>query len=50
MAALTGLVQDKTQLYIARFALGLAEASFFPGIIVYLTHWFLQEERARASS
>jgi len=45
---LTGFVQDKIQLYIARFALGLAEASFFPGIIVYLTHWFLQRERARA--
>ncbi|MEM3327095.1 MAG: MFS transporter, partial [Thermoproteus sp.] len=43
-----GALQDKVQLYIARFVLGLAEASFFPGIIVYLTHWFLQEERARA--
>ncbi|CCC81802.1 MFS transporter [Thermoproteus tenax] len=47
---LTGFVQDKLQLYAARFALGLAEASFFPGIIVYLTHWFLEDERARAVS
>mgnify|MGYP001770642587 FL=1 len=50
VAALTGFVQDKWQLYAARFALGLAEASFFPGIIVYLTHWFLEDERSRAVS
>jgi len=48
VAALTGLIQDVFQLYIARFLLGLMEASFFPGIIVYLTHWFTAEERARA--
>jgi ACS family tartrate transporter-like MFS transporter len=28
--------------------LGLAEAGFFPGIIVYLTHWFIYEDRAKA--
>lgn len=28
----------------------LAEASYFPGIIVYLTHWFTEDERARAVS
>lgn len=50
VASLTGLVQDKWQLFAARFALGLAEASFFPGIIVYLTHWFLEDERSRAVS
>jgi MFS family permease len=48
VAALTGLVQNEFQLYIARFLLGIMEASFFPGIIVYLTHWFTAEERARA--
>lgn len=31
-----------------RFALGLAEAGFFPGIILYLTYWFPQSHRARA--
>jgi ACS family tartrate transporter-like MFS transporter len=31
-----------------RFLLGLAEAGFFPGIIVYLTHWFVYEDRAKA--
>jgi ACS family tartrate transporter-like MFS transporter len=31
-----------------RFLLGLAEAGFFPGVIVYLTHWFPSRDRARA--
>src|SRR5262249_45822844 len=31
-----------------RFLLGAAESSFFPGMIVYLTHWFRQQERSRA--
>ncbi len=36
------------QFYIIRFMLGLAEAGFFPGVIVYLTHWFTSKDRARA--
>jgi sugar phosphate permease len=36
------------QFYTMRFLLGLAEAGFFPGIIVYLTHWFIYEDRAKA--
>ena len=35
---LTGFVQTATQFYAARFFLGAAESSFFPGMIVYLTH------------
>lgn len=31
-----------------RFLLGLAEAGFFPGVIVYLTHWFPSRDRTRA--
>ncbi len=31
-----------------RFLLGLAEAGFFPGVVVYLTHWFPSRDRARA--
>ena len=31
-----------------RFLLGAAEAGFFPGIILYLTWWFPEQERARA--
>ena len=45
---LTGFVQSAGQFYTARFFLGLAEASFFPGIIVYLTHWFSSHDRCRA--
>jgi ACS family tartrate transporter-like MFS transporter len=45
---LTGFVQNAGQFYAARFFLGLAEASFFPGMIVYLTHWFSSRDRCRA--
>ena len=31
-----------------RFLLGLAESGFFPGVIVYLTHWFPRAERGKA--
>lgn len=48
LASMTGLVQSAHQLYWARFFLGLAEAGFFPGMIVYLTHWFRAKDRARA--
>lgn len=33
--------------YVMRFLLGLAEAGFFPGIILYLTYWFPAQRRAR---
>ena len=46
VAASTGFVQSVGQLYLARFLLGLAEAGFFPGIVLYLTYWFPQRERA----
>ena len=45
---LVGLVRSHTHFYVARFLLGAAEAGFFPGIIVYLTHWFPAQDRARA--
>jgi ACS family tartrate transporter-like MFS transporter len=48
MTALVGLVHTPRQFYIARFLLGAAEAGFFPGIIVYLTHWFRHEDRSKA--
>ena len=50
LTALTALVHTPTQLYVARFVLGAAEAGFFPGVIVYLSHWFIQEDRAKATS
>ncbi len=46
----TGFVQSATHLYAARFLLGIAEAGFFPGIILYFTYWFRSKERGRASS
>jgi MFS transporter, ACS family, tartrate transporter len=48
VAILTGFVQNVSQLYAARFLLGLAEAGYFPGIVLYLTYWFPQREQARA--
>jgi len=45
---LTAFVRSAGQFYTARFFLGVAEASFFPGMIVYLTHWFRLQERSRA--
>ena len=48
--ALVGFVHTPSQFYSARFLLGVAEAGFFPGVIVYLTHWFIQRDRARAMS
>lgn len=36
------------QFYFIRFLLGLAEAGFYPGVIVFLTHWFPVRDRARA--
>ncbi|MBY8858669.1 MFS transporter [Nocardia sp. CA2R105] len=50
VTVLTGFVQNETQLYIARFLLGLAEAGFFPGMVLYLTRWFRGRDRAVALS
>ena len=38
------------ELYGARFLLGAAEAGFFPGVIVYLSHWFINRDRAKATA
>ena len=48
MAALTAWVTVPWQFYAVRFGLGLAEAGFYPGVIVYLTHWFPARDRTRA--
>src|SRR5215831_8224648 len=48
VATLTGFVQSAHQLYVARFALGLAESGYFPGILLYLGYWFRQREKAQA--
>lgn len=43
-----GFVRPVTQFYGLRLLLGIAEAGFFPGVIVYLSHWYLPEDRSRA--
>lgn len=50
MAAATAFVTTPFQFYVVRFLLGVAEAGFFPGVLVYLTHWFPSRDRARAIS
>jgi len=47
---LTGFIQNAMHLYILRFLLGVAEAGFFPGIILYLTYWFRAKERGKATA
>jgi ACS family tartrate transporter-like MFS transporter len=48
LTGLTAFVRTPVQLYGARFLLGAAEAGFFPGVIVYLSHWFLDRDRGKA--
>lgn len=44
------LVQGATSFYILRFLLGVAEAGFFPGIILYLSYWFPARRRAAVTA
>ncbi|NMB73410.1 MAG: MFS transporter [Bacteroidales bacterium] len=39
-------IGSKTGFYLVRFLLGIAEAGFYPGMILYLTYWFPDKERA----
>jgi ACS family tartrate transporter-like MFS transporter len=48
LATTTGLISTAQQFYWIRFLLGIAEAGFFPGVIVYLTHWYRYEDRGKA--
>lgn len=44
-------VKDRYPLFVGlRFLLGIAEAGFFPGVLLYLTTWFTSKERARIIS
>ena len=47
IASATAFVTDEIGFYAVRFLLGVAEAGFFPGIILYLTYWFPRAQRAR---
>lgn len=44
----TMFVREARDFYIIRILLGVAEAGFFPGIVLYLSYWFPARERARA--
>src|SRR3954470_1356765 len=48
LTALTGFVRTPIELYGARFLLGAAEAGFLPGVMVYLSHWFIYQDRDKA--
>jgi MFS transporter, ACS family, tartrate transporter len=56
VASLTGFIGTpmlaavpvKTQFYGLRLLLGIAEAGFFPGVIVYISHWYQPSDRPRA--
>jgi sugar phosphate permease len=41
-------MHSKESFYVLRLLLGVSEAGFFPGMIIYLTYWFPTQERARA--
>jgi ACS family tartrate transporter-like MFS transporter len=47
ISALNAFVWDSTSFYGVRFLLGLAEAGYYPGIILFLTWWFPSKYRAR---
>jgi ACS family tartrate transporter-like MFS transporter len=44
------LVTGPTSFYVMRILLGVAEAGFFPGIVLYLTYWIPAAERARTGA
>jgi ACS family tartrate transporter-like MFS transporter len=47
ISAAMALVRSPASFYALRFLLGMAEAGFFPGMILYMTYWFPRQERAR---
>ncbi len=47
VSAAMALTTDVTSFYILRVMLGIAEAGFFPGVILYLTAWFPARSRAK---
>jgi len=50
LSAATMFVNSAISFYVVRFLLGVAEAGFFPGIILYLTYWFPAARRGKATS
>jgi len=48
LTAFMAFIHTSRQFYIVRFLVGAAEAGFFPGVIVYVAHWFQTQDRAKA--
>jgi len=45
----TAFASGATSLYVVRLFVGIAEAGFVPGVLLYLTYWFPRTYRARAN-
>ncbi|MCA9025902.1 MAG: MFS transporter [Planctomycetaceae bacterium] len=50
ISAMTMLARDQWTFYGMRILLGVAEAGFFPGIILYLSYWFPDRERGKVTA
>jgi sugar phosphate permease len=50
LSAATALVQTPAHFYLVRFILGIAEAGYYPGALLFLTYWFPSHLRAQAIS
>jgi ACS family tartrate transporter-like MFS transporter len=48
MTVFMAFIHTSRQFYVVRFLVGAAEAGFLPGVIIYLTHWFRYQDRAKA--
>lgn len=50
LSSFTAWAASPTQFFTVRFLLGVAEAGFYPGVILYLTYWFPRARRARITT
>jgi sugar phosphate permease len=50
ITAATMFVDTPTQFYVVRFILGVAEAGFYPGALLFMTYWFPSRLRAQAAA
>jgi D-galactonate transporter len=50
LSAATAYVTTPTMFYTLRFFLGVAEAGFFPGLVLYLTYWFPAHRRGKMTA
>jgi MFS transporter, ACS family, tartrate transporter len=48
ITVLMAFIHTAREFYLVRFLVGAAEAGFFPAVIVYISHWFRTQDRAKA--